>query len=385
MKNIKINLNLALTLIFVYLGILLLNNLNYFTTFINKFLILSSPFIIGFIIAYMVNPILNFFEKKLKLKRLIATILIYLLFLILMISMLKFILPPLSTNLSELASNLPEYISKMSSFVINLGKKLNIINNANMEKYTSKIAEYLPTINAIFSNSLQIILNKTFSAGKFFAAFFMGIIVSFYFLLSKESCFNIIKKSTNVFLGKKQTNLLTVFFRDIHNNIGRYFAGKVLDNIIIGILACIGLSLLNSQYAVLFGILFAICNFIPYVGAFISLSLIFVINVFVSIPIAIQCIIFMLVLQQIEASFIDPKIVGNMLGLPPLLSIFSVIISGGFFGILGMILAPPITSLLKTYYLRFLNIKEDELNNKNKNKNKKFFTDTMLHPEKNDK
>ena len=131
--------------------------------------------------------------------------------------------------------------------------------------------------------------------------------------------------------------------------IGTYLGIKAIDSLIIAFIALVGLNILGSQYVLLLSVIVGVTNMIPYFGPFIGILTGFVINVFSSPISAVIIAIFLLLLQQFDAWFLDPKLIGNKVGLSPLLVILAVTLGGGFYGIIGMILASPVMSVIKIY------------------------------------
>ena len=154
--------------------------------------------------------------------------------------------------------------------------------------------------------------------------------------------------------------------KSTYQNIGKYFArtneifckflaSQFLDAIVVGILASIAMSIMNVKYAVLLGIFIGIFNMIPYFGAIIAVIISIIITILTGgLSRAIQMAIVVIILQQIDANIINPKIVGESLKMSPLLVIFSVTIGGAYFGILGMFLAVPIAAVLKLIICDFI-------------------------------
>ena len=173
-------------------------------------------------------------------------------------------------------------------------------------------------------------------------------------LLEKEDFYNFSDKMVYKLFGEKFRNLIFEFLSTLNSNIIKYFSSKMLDSFIVGLLSGVGLFFIKSQYPLLFGVLIGFMNMIPYFGPVIGMAPVVIINLFHNPTIALISLGYLFLVQQIEMAVIEPKIVGGQLGISPFLTILSVTIGGGFFGIPGMILSVPIMGVIKIYVEKFL-------------------------------
>ena len=157
-----------------------------------------------------------------------------------------------------------------------------------------------------------------------------------------------------------------MFNKEVYQNIGRYFhrtneifckfiASQFLDAIVVGVLTSIAMSIMGIKYAVMLGLFIGIFNMIPYFGAIIGVAIsIFITILTGGLSKAIEMAIVVIILQQIDANIINPKIVGESLKMSPLIVIFSVTVGGAYFGILGMFLAVPVAAVFKLLLCDFI-------------------------------
>ena len=162
----------------------------------------------------------------------------------------------------------------------------------------------------------------------------------------------------------------SIFDEDIYNNINKYFdrtneiflkflASQFLDAIVVGILTSVAMSIMGVKYGLLLGFLIGLFNMIPYFGAIIAVTISIIITFLTGgISQAIWMAVVVIILQQIDANIINPKIVGDSLKISPLLVIFAVTIGGAYFGFLGMFLAVPIVAVIKIVLIDYINYKE---------------------------
>ncbi|MGL5346195.1 MAG: AI-2E family transporter [Peptostreptococcaceae bacterium] len=357
MKDKKIYFNVVLTIVVSYILIKFIDNYSYFFDVLNLLLSLLTPFIIAFILAYIFNPFVNFLERKCKLKRLFALLITYAFLIILIGSFILFTAPIIINSIIDIINQVPVYVEQTQDFLIELGKSLKNVDPKTLKEIGDNIMTSIPKISNVFVGYLGQIFSTTFSVGKFIVQFVLAFIICFYLLLEKESFISFSKKILFIAVGKKYAKFTIEVGRVLNVNIGKYFSGKILDSAIVGLLSAIGLSVIGSKYALLFGTLIGVMNMIPYFGPVIGMTPVVVINLFYNPTIALISLIYLLLVQQIEVAVIEPKIVGGQLGLSPFLTILAVTVGGGFFGIPGMILSVPIMGVIKLYLGKFIEYK----------------------------
>lgn len=158
------------------------------------------------------------------------------------------------------------------------------------------------------------------------------------------------KEKTYKSIGKYFNSSNSIFFK--------FLSSQILDAFIVGILTAIAMSILGVKYAILLGFFIGLSNLIPYFGAIVGVGISIIITIFTGgIGKAIWMAIIVIILQQIDANIINPKIVGNSLKVSPLLVIFAVTIGGAYFGILGMFLAVPIFAIIKVIIEDYIDYK----------------------------
>ena len=362
MKDKKFHLGIVLTIVVSYILIKFIDSYQYFFGVFKLLLSLLTPFVIAFILAYIFTPIVNFLEVKLKIKRVFALLITYGMLLLLLASFILFTAPIIVSNLADIINQFPLYVKKTQNFLIEFGNSLKTVDPNTLKEVGDKFMAAMPKISNLLIGSLGQIFTTTFSISKFIVQFGLAFIICFYIILEKESFFSFYKKLLYITLGKKYAQLTLDVGHTLNTNIGKYFIGKIVDSFIVGLLSVIGLYFINSKYSLLFGILIGVMNLIPYFGPIIGMTPVVLINLFYDPSIALFSLIYLLLVQQIEIAFIEPKIVGGQLGLSPFLTILAVTVGGGFFGIPGMILSVPIMGVIKTYLSEFIEYKHRGMN-----------------------
>ncbi len=258
------------------------------------------------------------------------------------------IFPAIINNITELVSNLPELINRLSDMLNNWQNELNknkaiakVLEQVNVseliEKFTSVAREYI----IFFSNQILWVMNGLFK-------FIIGFIISVYLLLSKNKY---IVKAKDMFEVAFMDNTIKKVYRILRKAdfyFSKFLVGKIIDSVIIGIIAFIGLSIIQAPYYPLIALIIGITNIIPYFGPFIGAIPALFITVLSDPSKAIWVLIFIFLLQQVDGYFIGPKILGDQVGVSAIWIILGVIIGGGLFGVIGMILGVPLIALINS-------------------------------------
>lgn len=352
-KNIKKWMywfSLVLALIIVYK---VLDSFSSISTWISNLLSILSPFIIGVIIAYILYMPTRKIERLLskikfikKKARLLSVIIVYIFFIIILIVAVRFLIPPIIASFEDLVNNLQAYYigirEKIMSLPENSILKSDMIMNAISGLNNFKIEEFI-NLDKITKYAQGVI---NFASSIF--DIFVSVIVSVYLLLERREIVTFFKKLIHSSVNDEAYQSITKYAKKTNEIFCTFLASQLLDAIVMGTLASIAMSIMGVKYAIMLGIFIGLFNMIPYFGAIIAV----VISVFITIltgglPLAIEMAIVIIIIQQVDANIINPKIVGESLKISPLIVILSVTIGGAYFGIMGMFLAVPIAAVLK--------------------------------------
>ena len=177
---------------------------------------------------------------------------------------------------------------------------------------------------------------------------FVTIVVSVYVLLERNLILDFFGKVLAAIFDAKTCNKIAKYLEKSNKIFGKFISSQLIDAVVVGILVTIAMSIIGVKYAVLLGFMIGLFNIIPYFGAIVAVVLSILITVITGgLSQAIIMAIVVIILQQIDANIINPKIVGNSLKISPLLIIFAVTVGGAYFGFLGMFLAVPVAAVLK--------------------------------------
>ncbi|MBC8570597.1 AI-2E family transporter [Zongyangia hominis] len=323
---------------------------------LRRILSLLTPFLFGFAIAYLLNTPMNFFERlygrmlerdkpRKKAKRTLAVITTYLVALIVLVALFSFILPQLVNSVYLLARNIPYYVSQLTTFVNKILQEQPEIYDA-VSKFMISGEEIMTKALELANIALPKVLDFSMSLGSGVANFFLGIVVSFYLLMSKEKFCAQIKKVMYAFLPEGFVDGAINLARHSHQIFNGFITGKVLDGCIVGSLCFLFLTLFRWPYPILVAVIMGVCSLIPFFGAIIGAVISTLIILMVNPIQAIWFVIFIVVLQQIDGNIIDPKISGSKTGLPAFWALLAIIVAGGEFGFLGMLLGIPLFAVI---------------------------------------
>lgn len=341
---------------------------------LRRFIKVISPIIYAIIISYLLyKPIkwiegliyrgLNYGLKKNdadKYSKTVRVISIFILFFIIILGLIiiyKFLVPPLMENFNDIIDALPMFQEKLKQWAINIAEKFDF-KSIHFEN-TNKISiDIMNKLKNVLEGLLAKIIITLSNISSFLLNFIMTMILTAYFLIDKERIVKQVKEIIDVLLPKKASRALKTFFYDVDYVVGGYIVGELLDCIIVGIASTILLMIVKHPYAVIIGVIAGVTNIIPYVGPIIGAVLAFFFGIFTSISLAITGTILLLLYQQVDGNFIQPKIVGDKIGLSAVWVFIAVLIGGSYFGALGMVISIPVAGLVRVYFNRYKEYKK---------------------------
>ena len=336
--------------------------------------LILQPIIIGIVLAYLLNPIVNFIEvwikkllgkyikstKKLKsLSRILSITGGWLFFGAIIAVLVAAILPTILDSIMSMIMTFPEAIDNLLKWInrtIEGDEQMKQVVNEVIVRGSTWLESWLTgTILPQMESYIASIMSSAFSALKLILNLFIGFVVSVYVLTSKEKFAGQAKKIVYAFFKPTQANVIIDTVRKSHELFGGFISGKLLDSLIIGVLAYIVLSIMKMPYAMLVSVIVGVTNIIPFFGPFIGAIPSFFIILLQSPIKSLYFLIFILVLQQIDGNIIGPKILGNSTGLTAFWIVFSTTFFGGIWGFIGMVLGVPLTAVIYHIVGKILN------------------------------
>lgn len=311
-----------------------------------------SPFIMGFALAFILSRPFRFFRDKIfkflqkgnkerkSIRSGLAIVVVYLLLALFLIFIVAIILPQLAQSISGLINEIPVYAQNLTNLIESTVTKVLISEDlVNIVKSIS--SSVISLMKGILSGVVPKIVDFVSNFAGNIINFAIAIIVSIYLLLDEQHLYKQFKMLVHAFLDEKKASRIMEIMDLTSKTFAGFISGQIVDAFIIGVLCSIGLSVLGMPYALLIGTIVGCTNIIPYFGPFIG-SVPSVLILFMVKPIyAIIFIVFVIVLQQVDGNIIYPHVVGGSVGLSALFVTFAIIVGGGLFGLLGMILGVP--------------------------------------------
>lgn len=332
-----------------------LDSFNEILNFINGFFNVIAPFLAGALIAYLFYIPARSLETKIKKinikcisqkSRVISIFIVYVIALILIVIIINVILPVVFNSVVDLGNNIQGYYSSAVNKINDLPEGsifrgnvatgiLDGLKNIDLTKYINAedITQYAKGLLSVAGTIFDI---------------FVALIVSIYLLTERHEILKFIKKLGAAIFNQKVFENIGKYCNSTNQIFFKFISSQFLDAIVVGILITIAFSIMGIKYAPLLGFMIGLFNMIPYFGAIIGVGLSALIT-FISGGFAqtIWMVIVAVVLQQIDANIINPKILGNSLKISPLIIIAAVTLGGAYFGMIGMFLAVPVAAALK--------------------------------------
>ena len=325
------------------------------------------PVYIGVVIAYLLSPLVNksdryifiplwskiFKGKKKKasnVARGCSVFFVLLLAIFVVFGIMMLVIPEIIDSITGLAKSMPEYYNNVKNWGTHIFKSnpefADYFTKASKDIF-DKLLDWLQ--NDLLPNSdkfLGAITDGVMDATSVLVDFFIGLIVSIYLMAGKERFCAQAKRLLYTIFSEKRANRILSFGKDINWSFAKFFSGKIIDSIIVAIITFIALSIADIPYTALISVLVGVTNIIPffgpYIGAIPSALLVFLASPFKGVI----CLVRIIIIQQVDGNIIGPKIIGESVGLESFWILFSILVFGSLFGLIGMICAVPVFSVL---------------------------------------
>lgn len=339
---------------------------------ISVFTGMMTPFIYGFVIAYLLKNPMKYIEKiygkliknpkRKKLIRGLSLATTMLLAILLLLGFISIIVPQLADSVTIFVNNLPDYMENGNRLLKDTIQKVHV--DSEIIKQIFEVWKVLVSkTSEIVSNMLPYAINGVLAFSGKVVNIVVGIVVAIYFLAGKEKFTAQIKKITIAVFSDKTSNYMIEKSKMINTVFSKYISGQLTDAAVLGIICFISMSIFKMPYALLVSMIVTVTNIIPIIGPFIgAVPSVFIISM-VSGPKALGFAALILVLQQIDGNILVPKIVGDSTGLSGFWVFLAIFIGGGLFGITGVILGVP---TMAVSYSIIKEIVEHRLESKNK-------------------
>ena len=360
-KNILKLLFVVLIISIVLVAFVLFKEIGIFR-FIGNVLSVISPLFIGFVVAWLFAPLVDKMTKK-GMSRILASIIIYVVFILFLIMFFRIFIPIIYNELNELVSTLPAIMTKITNFIDDLFKEVNVEGidiNGMKDNILGAITAYGNSISSSLPTTIVNVMSKLFSG---LGSIFFGLIIGLYMLFDFDNVTNLLLK----LIPKRHQMEVADLLENIGREVRKSVNGTLLVACMVFVCDTIGFSIIGLKSALLFGLFCGITDLIPYIGPYIGTAVAtfvaFTQNTFVGFGVLIIAII----VQLVESYILQPVVMSKATKLHPVTIICGLLIFGHFFSIIGMILAVPIMSIFKVIWkflvkkLAFLQEKNAEI------------------------
>ena len=335
-----------------------------------NFLKILKPFFIGILIAYVLYMPSRSIEKMLKKSKIniikkkargLSVLISYIIFALILIIIFNWIFPVLVQSVTELVTNLHSYTES----TIHKYQELPSDSILKSETVTNTVNDLLESIKNIdFKQYINMDTIGQYARGamNFFNSIidiFVAFIVSVYLLSGRAKIMAFFERFFKAVFSEKTYKNLSKYFNDTNEIFFKFLSSQLIDAVVVGVLTTIAMSVMGIKYAPLLGFIIGLFNIIPYVGAIIAVIIAAIITLITGgLVQAIWMLVVIIILQQIDANIINPKIVGDNLKISPLVVIFAITIGGAYFGMWGIFLSVPIAAVCKILvedYIKYKN------------------------------
>ena len=305
---------------------------------------------IGIWVGEILSSLFPKWKKSDKYAKMIATLSCLVILILVVFALIMMIIPELVNSITNVISYAPSGTQNLEAWlkdILNKNpnlEKLIIGNYLDISERLSDIATttVLPNVNTYIKNLSSGVIN----ALGVVVNIIIGLMVMMYLLNMKTTLASQAKKIVYAVAGVKIGNEIVTEARYIKNMFEKFIVGKIIDSIIIGIINYVFMAIIHMPYALLISVVVGVTNVIPFFGPFIGAIPSIILLLLISPVTALQFAVWILVLQQVDGNIIGPKILGQTTGLPSFWVLFSILLFGGLFVIVGMIIAVPTWAII---------------------------------------
>ena len=351
--------------VILFTAILLISNIKAVNNWVGRLLAIVRPVTIGLVIAYIANPFFRFFERKLLvriryryLRRVLALILTYALLFLIVALLIMLIVPQLVTSIqtfiANFDTNLARLIRPLNALIERINARLPLqedgsqiipyVDNARISAGMTDLWNYLVYLfrEQIGFSSINRLLDFLSRAASGLTNLIFGLFLSIYLLFSKEKRYAQIMKFRRAVFKDSVNRRITHVCEVADRSFGGFLRGKVLDSLIVGVLTYLACRIFNIPYSLLVAAIVGITDIIPVIGPFIGVIPTAVIILLADPIKVIFFLISIVVIQQVDGNIIAPKILGENTGVSSLCVMIAIILMGGLWGFVGMLIGVPL-------------------------------------------
>lgn len=371
-KYLQISLYVIITAVIIYVLSLLAKNapaiFDNLMGKLNWLIRVIRPVILGFIFAYLMDPLVNFFEskflklklfKRMKRKRTWAAIISVAIFFIAVAGLISLLIFSVTDQIRlasfddivKLAEGYKKSVESLYNSIIQYMERLDI-QSGQIEEY---VEDTLTVIMNVLKGFAESIISAITNISNYLTTIIFGFIIGFYFIIDGRMIKSYLKKVCYALFSENTNRRISIFISDLDYAFSGYVRGQLTDAFVMMILISLVLSVVGVRFAIVIGIFAGLGNLIPYFGpivAYISTALVCIING--EIQKLVIALAILVVVQFVDGNFIGPKLLSKSIKIHPLIIIVSLIFGNAIGGLLGMLLAVPVGAYIKLILVRFV-------------------------------
>jgi len=305
-------------------------------------------FSFALMLAYFFDPFYKYLISK-KAPKVLAIIIVFGMIIALLIVTIFFLIPSVINQLNILYKEIPNFIENYQNLILSIKPQLSkFINPADVEILLKENLSELQKGVLGFSQTIIIYLSNIVSS----ITFGIVIIPLILFYLMRDMF--VFKENLYIYVSKENKKEFKEILEEIDHIVSGFIRGRIIVCFIVGTLIGIGLYVLNLKFALIIGIVSGVFNFIPYLGPIVGVVLTLIFALGSPWWTLLMIVVLFVLVNQLEAAYLNPNILGKGLGLHPLTVILSMLICGQLLGILGVLVAVPLVAILKVLTIRYL-------------------------------
>jgi len=355
----------------------LISEVAFFSEALNHFMGVIAPFVLGAIIAYILNLPCSFIQRLYlkinnivvqKISRGLSVVTTAVLVVIVFAILINIIVPAIYESIMDLVEAIPDFEATFREWLL-------IVDGWDLPEFVPDIDEegLITVVNEFIYDFIQgfnfeALLGQIITGfgSAAFAVFqlIISIIASIYFLLEKDKLKAFAGRFVNAAFTDRTSGIIVKYAKKLNFNFHQYIYTQTIDGLILGTIMMVVLALFGSPYFLVLGLILGILNYIPYFGSILGTAIAVIVVAFTQgLGIAAIAAVVMFIIQQIDGNVIQPKLMGGSFSLSPILIIISVTVGGAYFGVLGMLMAIPIVAIFKDLldeYIAFREVKKLE-------------------------
>ncbi|MDD4796625.1 MAG: AI-2E family transporter [Eubacteriales bacterium] len=330
-----------------------------------------SPFFIAVVVAYILRPAVDSLEKLItlfwksprhkRMRQVIALALVYVLLLGMVGALVYFTIPQTVKNISDMVNEIPAYYRQLQAYFSDITQRYPLLKTQavgdmltrQFSQLQTDLLGYLDTIVSGIAGAVGNAVGRVVNA-------VLGVVLAFYLLNERHSISASFHRLFVARLGEKRSAGVYGVLRDIDNAFGRYISSRLLESVIVYVLAQIALSLMGVRFNVLFSVIVAVTNLIPYIGPVIGALPPLLVTVMDNPMLALYVGVVLLLLQALDAYVISPVLTGGKTGISPFWALFATLLGGNLFGIAGLLLAVPVSAVAAVFIRRYVTRKLEQ-------------------------